>query len=395
VLKGGGVHGKWYNPNTHQFDVHGTDSCGIGHKNCGTAGERFWFRYNAFQYVRDNAIKIRGEPKVQIDIDVNVFAHDDLEGGDVGNGAINLNDGRARIRIGASGANTTDLDTFGQYGVCDFDGDGKDDLFLPTGVSWWYASAARMHWVFLNAAAERLHQVAFGYFDGDRRCDVFAVHGNQFVISSGGSEQWKSLGAYGVPFDQLAFGNFTAEAAGAPRITEIFRRAPNGQWYVVAPGKQDWRAVQSSSSTLDKLRFGDFTGDGITDVLAVKGGRWSISESATGSWARLNPTLSTGLEGVRVVDVDSNGKDDVLRLADFTPTSVKWQVSWDGRSDWKPLATMPYDAQVSPAVLRLYAFVGRFDESPGADPMLVDNSRVGRLYSRAAGKVVPHNLYPY
>lgn len=401
VLKGGGVHGTFFNPNTHQFDVHGTDSC-AGHLNCGNAGERFWYRYNAFQFTRDNAIKIRGTPQYptgRIEIENNVFAHERLMGGDTAynNGAINLNSGRDRIYVGTGAkANTTGVDTFGHYGVCDFDGDGKDDLFQPTGVSWWYASAGRMHWVFLNAAAERLPQLAFGYFDGDRRCDVFTVRGNEFLISSGGSEPWKSLGSYGVPFDQLAFGNFVPEPAGAPPVTEIFRRAPNGQWYVVSPGKQDWRAVQSSSFPLDKLRFGDFTGDGVTDVLAVQGGRWSIAESATGSWARLNPKLSSELAGVRIADVDGNGKDDVLRLTDVKVGSVKWEVSWDGRSDWKPLATMSFEMPRTPGgVIRLFAFVGRFDDAAGADPMLVDNSRIGRIYSRAAGKVVAHGLYAY
>ena len=396
VLKGGGVHGTWTNPNTHQFDVHGTDSCGIGHLNCGVAGEQFWFHHNAFQYVKDNAIKIRGQPKKRIDIYSNVFAHDDLEGGDtsLNNGAINLNDGRDRIYVGNLGTNTADLDTYGRYGVCDFDGDGRDDLFLPTGVSWWYASGAKMHWVFLNPANERLDELAFGYFDGDRRCDVFKVRGSEFVISSGGTGPWRSLGTYGVPSNQLAFGNFTPEPAGAPLVTEIFRRAPNGQWYVVSPATQDWRAVAHSGFPLAKLRFGDFTGDGITDVLAVQGGRWSISESATGGWTRLNPTLATDVREVRVANVDGKGTDDVLRL-DFTLRDVKWQVSWDGRSDWKPLATIPYQVQLSPAVLKLYAYVGRFDEAPGADPMLLDNTRVGRLYSSASGQVVAYNLYPY
>ena len=42
---------------------------------------------------------------------------------------------------------------------------------------------------------------------------------------------------------------------------------------------------------MSELRFGDFTGDGVTDVLAVRHGRWVISESARTEWSPLNPDL--------------------------------------------------------------------------------------------------------
>ena len=65
--------------------------------------------------------------------------------------------------------NTVQADTYGQYGVCDFDGDGKDDLFLPTGANWWYSSAGKMHWTFLAPHTERLNQVGIGDLTGDGR----------------------------------------------------------------------------------------------------------------------------------------------------------------------------------------------------------------------------------
>ena len=139
--------------------------------------------------------------------------------------------------------NTVGVDTFGRYGVCDFDGDGRDDLFLPTGASWWYSSGGRMHWTFLATRTERLHQVGLGDFTGDGRCDVFAVRYQQWTISDGGTGPWTRIpGDYtDIPFDQLAFGDFNGD-----RTKDMFRRAPDGQWSVISPGVHDWRDLARS-----------------------------------------------------------------------------------------------------------------------------------------------------
>jgi hypothetical protein len=383
VLRGGGVHGTFYNEHTHQFDVHGDRTCGIGDKNCGWAGNRLWYLSNAFQYTIDNDIKLRGRPREFAYIEGNVFPHSSFDD------AVNL---RTRKNVhGDARNNTLGVDTFGQYGVCDLDGDGKDDLFLPTGVNWWYSSGARMHWSYLRPASERIGELGLGYFDGDKRCDVLAVHGSQWEISSGGTGAWTSLGAYGVPFDQLRFGKFsgaTAERPGGRALTDIFRRAPDGKWSIVTPGKQDWRDLGSSSFPLSDLGFGDFTGDGVTDVFGIAGGRWSISRSGTGSWERLNPKLATPVKSVLIADVNGNGTDDVVQLS-----SDKWQVSWEGRSDWQALKSLPsLQALESGNYPR---FAGQFDGLPGLDLLVVDGTRFGRLYSKANDAVVVHNLFAY
>lgn len=97
VLKGGGYHcwDNWANPwcdidwQTHQFDVHGADTCFPGHLNCGDAGDRFDIRHNAFQYRSGPAIKIRGRPRIGAFIAGNVFPHEGLEN-DWGDDAIHL-----------------------------------------------------------------------------------------------------------------------------------------------------------------------------------------------------------------------------------------------------------------------------------------------------------------
>jgi hypothetical protein len=335
VLKGGGYHqtypvyGDYY---THQFDVHGTEHCGPldlfsdSLYNCGQAGERFEYIENAFQYRAGNAIKVRGRPLSGIFIAGNVFPHDGLEN-DWGDDAIYLQT-EDNITIGPG--NVIDVQTYGQYGVCDFDGDGQDDLFLATGASWWFASGGKQHWVFMNAQDAHLNTLGLGDFDGDGRCDVFAVHGNDFMISSGGSGAWRSLGTFSVPFDQLRFGHFNSDG-----IMDIFRRAPDGQWSAISPGIYDWTLLQSSSFPLSALRFGDFDHDGITDVIAVQGGLWSISSGGRDPWKPLNPTLSHSLESVLIGDINGDGFDDILRyVPSLDGLTARWEISWSGTTNW-------------------------------------------------------------
>jgi len=400
VLRGGGYHGRWYKSTTHIFDVHGDDNCfppGGSHTwNCGNAGTEYRYTNNAFQFTADNSIKIRGTPRKAVYIESNVFARPDLVDGVFKDGAVALRDDK-NIHFGSGAqANRTGFDSYARYGVCDLDGDGKDDLFLPTGASWWYSSDARANWWYLFDAHETLDRVALGDFDGDGRCDVFTVAGDRWVISKSGKGEWTSLGTYGVPFDQLAFGQFLGDGK-----TDVFRRAPSGQWYAVTPGSNDWHALQSSSFPLSALRFGDFTGDGITDVLAVEGGHWSISRGATGSWETLNARLSDKLDNVRIADLDGNGIDDVIRFK-FTgvtgspvPTdaSGEFDVSWDGRSDWKKFRSLTWPIQRIPPTVSY--FTGRFDNARGRDILFLDDTRFGRLFTNASTSPMVQNVAPY
>lgn len=211
---------------------------------------------------------------------------------------------------------------------------------------------------------------------------------------------WRSLGSYGIAFKGLRFGNFDADPA-----TEVFRRGPDGQWYILSPGAGDWQRVQSSGFALAQLRFGDFTGDGITDVLGVVGGRWSISAGATQPWQTLNPTLGARLDSssILIADVNGNGTDDVVRSTVILglprgttrPASVKWEVSWEGRSGWQTLKVVG----VEPAKLltrpEVYLLNGRFDGAPGSDLVAIDSTRFGRLYSNATRAIARLNRYAY
>ena len=390
VLKGGGIHGRFYNIYTHQFDVHGDANCpSISSSlwNCGNAGDQFWFYNNSFQYNRDNAVKLRGRPRVAAYIDGNIFAHRQLDN------AIKLFT-KQRVHLGTGvKRNIAAYDSYGHYGVCDFDGDGKDDFFLATGKTWWMSSAARMHWVFLKASAARLENIGLGDFDGDGKCDVIAPAVGKWEISSGGSGNWKALpGTYTMPFNQLRFADFNGD-----KRTDVFHRAPDGQWRVISPGVHPWRDLASSSFALADLRFGDFTGDGKADVLSRAGGHWSISVSGKSSWTKIN-SLSDSFNSLHIADVNNDGKADIVRFKTLSSKRGRWQASWGGRTPWKDLKIVEFtgapSAPLTPLVTPRY-FVGRFDGFPGGDLMHVDYVRVGRVFSWPRNTVLKHNLHPY
>lgn len=355
-----------------------------------------WFFQNSFQYTRDNAIKIRGRPETEVSIGDNVFAHEGLEN-DRGDDAIAIHD---RDDLGPNKpirllpGNVINFDSYGRYGVCDIDGDGFDDLFLPTGKTWWFSSFGEFPWSYLTERTERIDQVRLGYFDNDLRCDVLTESGGEWVIASGGTGVWTSLGSFGAPLAEVAFGqfdpNFRDHRPGVTRrTTHAFWRMPDGEWRVTPLSAPDWQRVQRSSLPMSDLRFGDFTGDGVTDVLGVNGGRWAISESARGSWRRLNPNLGDDVTFLFIADLGHNNIDDILKLK-TTVTSrggglfrihYTWSVSDDGRSRWRDLKTYVWDTRKP--ILSGRAFAGRFGAAPGGGVVLTGPDRIGNFHSPA------------
>lgn len=390
VLKGGGVH--FAGSNTHQFDIHGLGENGFG----GQAGVRFEFAHNAFQYLEGPAIKIRGTPQQRISIHDSVFAHEGLEA-DKGDDAVHLHDRDFNlIKLGPN--NVIDFDSYAQYGVCDFDGDGIDDLFLATGKTWWFSSFGEFPWSYLSDHAERFDQVRLGYFDDDLLCDVLTQSGPDWVVASGGTGPWRSIGRFGAPLNEVAFGRFDPSIrdhrrGATRRTTHAFRRMPGGEWLVTPLSAPAWEHAQSSEFPMSDLRFGDFTGDGVTDVLAVQGGRWSISQSARSKWRTLNRSLSDPVRSLHIADLNHNNIDDLIRLEARTTGVIgaketfTWWVSEDGRGPWRKLKeyTFPRPRPLG-KTLPFAAFAGRFGAAPGGGVLLIDRTRLGHFFSEADGK---------
>ena len=409
VMKGGGFHQRESFPRiswwTHQFDVHGTVACydlivkQFYQSGCGQAGDRFEFDSNAFQYTAGSSIKLRGHSRSRSIAANNVFA---TRSGDAvtQNGTADAISKNPIVKEN----NIYGVQTFGKYGVCDFNGDGKDDLFLATGANWWYSSAGQSQWTFLKDNRDRLDQVGLGDFDGDGKCDVLA--GNPVTISSGGTGEWAEFpAATGMTLDTIRFGDFTGDGK-----LDLFHRDSNGQWWIVSPRvNETWTPIQSSGLPLTALRFGDFNQDHITDVLAVVSGRWSVSWGGRTSWDQLNSTLGTNLASVTIADVDQNGIDDIVRVrATLIPgvkgsINHKWriesEVSWDGRGGWTRLRRFTQDtgsSETVPPALMPVAVGGRFRATLSTELLEIDGvDRMGRIFDTPSFKLIDYSRYAF
>jgi hypothetical protein len=456
VLRGGGYHGKLLNEYTHQFDVHGTDHCtawyyGLGTLaalllvagafvinpilgvvvgvlvliaqiiyfawdkthiyNCGFGGIEINILDNAFQYTNGPDIKFRGTPRRIANVQRNVFPHSKLfESG------ISLTDaavqGPSPLNINVATDNVPKTNTYGEYGYCDFDGDGVDDLFLATGASWWYSSYGEFHWSYMNAKTDRLKDLKFGYVDNDRRCDVLGDFGGEWHYVSGGYGNWSTLGAFGTPLKDAALGRFDASdtdfQSGATRqTTHALRRRSDGQWevtrllgganwstsYVVqGPNGPETKNLQNSGKPFDKLQFGDFNGDGVTDVLSVDGGRWSVSDSALGGWRQLNPLIGEEVTKLVIANMDADDNiDDVLKFQ-RNGNKATWYRSRNGTVAWGVFATYDFSGDESG---NIRGFAGRFGAALGGATLVIDPDRRGHFHGITDATPDWESIFPY
>jgi len=401
VLKGGGVHSTGlFGFYMHVFDVHGDQKdCPLsGAYTCGNAPP-FYMVENTFQYKNSDDIGIRGKVRRDSFIQQNVFARSSERA------AIDLFDD-AGIYVDH---NSYDVDTYGQYAICDFDGDGVDDLLLTTGVTWWFSSAGQFPWTFLRADRNLADAVALGDFDGDHRCDALEEPTQKGVwyIARSGASQLEPLAKdafghavnFGHPLNEVRFGRFDPSSRdhriGVIRtMTHAFWRSPQGQWFVTPLNKVDWQYIGGSSFPLSDLRFGDFDGDGVTDVLAVVSGHWAFSSAGREPWKRLNQTLSEPVAPLIILNMDTDDNiDDLLKLESHTVpldpshpltswfrTTITWWRSRNGSEPWVAwkhyeYTCDPHDPNVAQPCGTSYA--GRFAAIPGNRAKPVDPKRAG------------------
>jgi hypothetical protein len=184
ILSGGGLHcsDAWYFAfcawlcdcwHTHQIDMHGDQNEWYSSHNweCGTAGETMIIQRNTVLYTEGLAIKIRGNPADKAVVDGNVFTHGS-RGDAIGqNGNCGFG-GNITNPIDVRPNNVFGADPMAELGSCDFFGDGQEDKFMATGVTWWALSPVTLQWRFLNTMSERLSELQLGKIDADAVCDV-------------------------------------------------------------------------------------------------------------------------------------------------------------------------------------------------------------------------------
>ncbi|NRF71434.1 right-handed parallel beta-helix repeat-containing protein [Aquincola sp. S2] len=218
VLPGGGLHCGFAGIcwQTHQIDMHGdrghfdSDWC------CGRAGETLMIERNTLLYTGGYrtvvvngqptqvwsdglAIKVRGNPIDKAVVAGNVFRHGSRDDAIAQNGALGIIGDNISNPIDVRPDNVFGADPMATLGQCDFAGDGRQDSFMASGVTWWARSPVTQQWRFLNAQPQKLAQLMFADVNGDGRCDVVlkpqAPATQPGFYSSGGMGAWTMIGA--------------------------------------------------------------------------------------------------------------------------------------------------------------------------------------------------------
>jgi hypothetical protein len=332
VLDGGYTQsGSW---NQH-FDVHGSDG-GYG----GVAGELFDISFNTFRGDQDYFVNtraafwLRGTPTVGAFFHDNVLLHSNrgeavrLKSPDcwiaypVGGGE--YSDELCHLVVGP---NTYGTDTSGGLAVGDFDGDGRDDVFLANGTGWWYSSAGLTEWRFLRASSLMVGSLRFGRFDTDLKTDVLFTDGPQWFVSSGGTGTPVVRAAYdGLPLSSSVFGDF--DGNGLTDLLHIF----GTQWYLSPGLAGSWSLVHEAAVAASALRVGDFDGDGRDDIFLVANSRWSWWKPGWTTFLTLNPSISVSVGSLAIGDFDGDGRDDIVQTS-----GDGWRYSRSGSLPWATL----------------------------------------------------------
>jgi hypothetical protein len=206
ILSGGGLHCKvvGHQPvfcwRTHQIDMHGTEDGKLGVDEpaehcCGIAGETILIERNTILYAPDtvlpidgHAIKIRGNPTDKAVVDGNVFKHKSRSDAIAQNGNSGFGDNITNP-IDVRGNNIFGSDPSTELGRCDFVGDGQQDEFMATGVTWWARSPVTGQWRYLNTRPERFPDIELGDVNHDGKCDVFQRRPSMW--SNNGTGPWQ------------------------------------------------------------------------------------------------------------------------------------------------------------------------------------------------------------
>jgi hypothetical protein len=370
---------------THDFDIHGTGDNGFD----GIAGGYTEVSHNTFLGHGDwntwhANFKLRGMPCDKVEVHDNVFLQgkDDAVQLDLSDGIQTtfIYDAYNILKIANSPSQFDKDNPTKQLAVGDFDGDGRDDVFLATGTAWYYAPGGEAEWRLLSPDKnDATKNLLFGDFDGDGRTDVVGQNGGNAEVSWGGVGEWEYLNSVpawktpgGPSIKNVAVGNF--DGVGGD---DLFFANGEG-WYLAAEGSGAWAQSQTSSFRVSDVRFGDFNGNGTTDVFSVVSGKWMFSDGATQSWAPLPVSLTSSMQGLFVADFDGNGTDDIGSVfpAGFTG-AVGWRWSRDAANGWQNLIS----------TTKTFAAFGRFRADPAAGSALLfwDDAKLAAAYAGSGG----------
>jgi len=357
--EGGDIFGWW---NQH-FDVHGAGDGGYG----GMAGEHYEIASNTIRGEQGYGIEdvrpafmLRGTPTIGASFHDNVVVHDGPADAVQIKKATeclvplptpHYDDALCHLTVGA---NQYDTDTTGDLAVGDFDGDGRDDVFLANGTAWWYSSAGITEWQFLRASTLRIKDLRFGKFDADAKTDVVYATANDWRYSSGGTAEPVLLRVGGTPLSDCVFGDFDGNG-----ITDAVRTYM-GTWMFSHDSRNIWSNVRTSPVKAADLRVGNFDRQDPNDeIFVIESSQWSIWNYGSSAVQLLPVTLTSSVNGLVVGDFDGDGRFDIAQTSGY-----KWRYSPDASSAWTTLrdsSTQPQYSDITQALL------GRFTADPKTD----------------------------
>ncbi|HVE67104.1 MAG TPA: VCBS repeat-containing protein [Solirubrobacteraceae bacterium] len=329
VLQGGVKQSGYWN---QHFDMHGEPVSGYG----GSAGYRFEISFNTIRGEQEYscfvtclktrpALMLRGKTLIGAYFNGNVAVHDDLDE------AVSLKDSKYSTGIGEdhddfnfhAAGNRFDVDYSTEIAAGDFDGDGRDDVFLANGTAWFYSRAGVREWQYLRPSNKRIHELGLADVDNDGVTDVLWRDGGGRVgyVKSGRGALLPLTGTP-VGIRELRFGDFDGDSK-----TDIFYTRRD-QWHVWYGATRQWREVGSSSKSIAQLLFGEFDAVRGTDVVGINGDGWAYSSAATSPWARMNRRLTSNFDRAVAGDFGGDGRSDIA-----VSDGQKWRWSLDGRGE--------------------------------------------------------------
>jgi hypothetical protein len=340
------------NPKNNQvFDVHGTGQVngtqGGGGWGGGIGGDLFDIGWNTILSAPHPNFRLRGTPCTSASFHENVSVQ----------GPSSVQTETPDITIVQWGNKFNVPDPIDKLDVGDFDGDGYSDIFLATGVTWWYSSGGRSEWRFLNRIPYTPGALRFGDFDGDRRTDVLTVNAaGNIVISWAGTSWWTQTTATAQTINDIAVGNFDGDDRD-----DVFI-ADGAKWTYAAGAAESKYIAQSNLRPVD-LRFGDFNNDGKTDIFFVSGNDWRIIKGGgNGTSEFLRYALTPNVQGMVVADFDGDSYADIAR-----DVGSKWMYSARGLGGFITLRPAPSGQKIADR------YVGRFDNDKKADVIVWDS----------------------